>query len=87
MRRCSLLRRATGRAPAAELVPAGALDPEMLAREGSADPARALRLRFVAEPLRGGDYRRWQARDGRPVFKTAGRLARVGLFSRLIDSL
>src|SRR5829696_4198258 len=86
--RCSLLLRGAGRGrPSEVLVPAGELGLDALAAEGEADPSRALCLWFVPEPLRGVEYGRWSRREGRPIFKTSGRLARVGLFARFIDSL
>src|SRR5215216_2711110 len=86
--RCSLLLRGAGRGrPSEVLLPAGELGLDALAAEGEADPSRALCLWFVPEPLRGVEYGRWSRREGRPIFKTSGRLARVGLFARFIDSL
>jgi len=85
---CSLLVRSDGRGrPATTLVPAGELTVEMLAAMDAADPSRALCLRFVAEPLKGRALLDWQRRPDRPSFSAAGRLARVGLGPRFIDSL
>jgi len=86
VRQCSLLPRTPDR-DAAPIVPAGALDITGLVREGAADPARALCLRLVEEPLKGREYRRWLSRPERPTFHTSGRLARVGLTARFVDSL
>src|SRR5262249_9792623 len=44
-------------------------------------------LRFVEKPLGGVDLQRWLNRDDRPSFRTSGRLARVGLVPRFVDSL
>jgi hypothetical protein len=86
VRRSSLLRRTRDR-DAAPIVRSGDLDIERLVLEGSADPSRALCLRLVDEPLKGLDFQRWRMRPDRPVFRTSGRLARVGLLPRFVDSL
>jgi hypothetical protein len=51
-----------------------------------AAPDQSLYLRLVQEPLGGGEFSRWQNRPDRPRFKAPGRLARVGLFGRLVDA-
>jgi hypothetical protein len=86
VRRASLLLRTRDR-DAPPIVPSGDLDLDGLVRESDADPERALCLRLVQEPLKGLAYHQWQRRKDRPVFHTAGRLARVGLLARFIDSL
>jgi hypothetical protein len=43
-------------------------------------------LRFVGEPMTVVQYKDWLLRPDRPVFRSQGRMARVGLFSRIIDS-
>ena len=68
----------------------------LLARRGSVDttnladqvapPGETLFLRLVQEPLGGLALAQWSRRPGRPVFRAPGRLARVGLFARLIDA-
>jgi len=68
-----------------ELIPAEKLTLETLARYNRVDPNHTLYLRFVDEPLEPLEYQRWRAT--RPSFKAPGRLARVGLFSRVLDSL
>jgi hypothetical protein len=83
---CSLLPR-TRDSEAQPIVPVGALDVEMLATEGEKDPGRVLCLRLVDEPLKGRAYRQWLSRPNKPVFRTSGRLARVGLTARFVDSL
>ncbi len=44
-------------------------------------------LRFVDRPLEGRELARWLYRDERPVFSARGRLARVGLAIRALDSI
>lgn len=44
-------------------------------------------LRFVDRPLEGRELARWLIRDNRPVFNARGRLARVGIAIRALDSL
>ncbi|CAN5654137.1 hypothetical protein BH23CHL2_BH23CHL2_22230 [soil metagenome] len=44
-------------------------------------------LRFVDRPLEGRELARWLIRDNRPVFNARGRLARVGLAIRTLDSV
>ena len=67
------------------VVPHGALTPERLA-EIEAPPGERLFLRFVQRPLTGVELARWRARPDRPSFQAAGRLARVGLFARVVDA-
>lgn len=73
-------------------------NPEMIAGRGELDlcclgdtrppPAgRQLYLRLVERPLEGRELARWLIRDERPVFDARGRLARVGLGIRALDSL
>jgi hypothetical protein len=84
--RCSLLLR-TRDPHATPIVPAGQLNLDRLVREGAADPSRSLCLRLVEEPLRARALRNWLRRSDRPAFHTSGRLARVGLIPRFVDSL
>lgn len=51
-----------------------------------APPGKSLYLRLVQDPLNGVELARWQRRDDRPQFRAPGRLARVGLFGRLVDA-
>lgn len=44
-------------------------------------------LRFVDRPLEGREMARWLIREDRPVFSARGRLARVGIGIRTLDSL
>ena len=66
------------------VVTQGHLTPEKLAQSSDVPPGYTLYLRYVEEPLEGMAYQRW--RSERPAFSAAGRLARVGLGSRIIDS-
>jgi len=63
----------------------GELTPARLA-EIEAPPGERLFLRFVQRPLTGVELARWRARPDRPSFQAAGRLARVGLFARVVDA-
>jgi hypothetical protein len=44
-------------------------------------------LRFVSEPFNRAEQLRWRRRVERPRFRTAGRLSRVGVLSRIVDAL
>lgn len=70
-----------------ELAPAGTLTLERLACFDKIEPGQTMFLQFVQEPLEGVAYQRWRYREERPRFYTPGRLARVGLASRLLDGL
>ena len=84
--RCSLWARSTnGRARL--LVSQGSLDLDRLASFGRLAGRQQLYLRFVDEPLRGIDYQRWRLRPEHTAFEARGRLSRVPLGSRLLDSL
>ena len=67
------------------LVERGGLDTTILG-EQTAPPGETLFLRLVQEPLGGVALAQWSRRPGRPIFRAPGRLARVGLFARLIDA-
>jgi hypothetical protein len=43
-------------------------------------------LRYVQRPMNGVELAAWQRRPDRPRFRAPGRLARVGLFARLVDA-
>ena len=75
----------TGEKDRRVLVPRGEVTPERLAA-ASAAPGESLYLRFVQEPLGRLELARWQLRPDRGAFRTPGRLARVGLFARLVDA-
>jgi hypothetical protein len=67
------------------LVPRGELTPERLAMYET-PPGKSLFLRLVQQPLTPFELARWSRRPERPVFKAPSRLARVGIFARLIDA-
>jgi hypothetical protein len=67
------------------LVPAGELTLDRLGQEVPRAGEERY-LRFVREPMDGLALARWNRRPNRPHFRAAGRLARVGLFARLIDA-
>ncbi len=67
------------------LVPQGELTPASLAAF-VAPPGESLYLRLVQKPLNGLELRRWRSRPDRVTFSAPGRLARVGLFARLLDA-
>ena len=67
------------------VVPRGQVTKEVIAT-WTAPPATSLYLRLVQEPLTGIALARWQTRPDRPHFRAPGRLARVGLFGRLVDA-
>jgi hypothetical protein len=71
--------------PAHVVVPAGELTLERLATERYV-PGEERYLRFVPKPLDGMELTRWNLRPDRPRFTAPGRLARVGLFARLVDA-
>ncbi len=64
----------------------GELSADKMSQFKEVPPGHIIFLRFVKEPMAILDYQKWLLRPGRPVFKTRGRMARVGLFSRIIDS-
>lgn len=86
IRRCSLwIRGADGKED--QIVPEAALTIETLATYNTPPPNHTYYLRFVQEPLKPNEFRRWLQDPDRPRFRSAGRLSRVNLASRLIDSL
>ncbi len=68
------------------VIPAGSLTPDKLA-DAEEPPGQRLFMRLVQQPLSSVEQARWLARPDRPVFRAAGRLARVGLFARIVDAL
>jgi hypothetical protein len=52
----------------------------------TARPDETLYLRLVQQPLSPIELARWRSRPDRRVFHAPGRLARVGLFARLVDA-
>jgi hypothetical protein len=75
----------TTEADARVLVPRGELTEASLATY-NAPPDESLYLRLVQDPLNGQELRQWRNRPDRVTFKAPGRLARVGLFARLVDA-
>jgi hypothetical protein len=67
------------------VVPVGKVTTDVLAT-WVAPPGTSLYLRYVQVPLDGIALARWQTRPDRPHFRAPGRLARVGLFGRLVDA-
>ncbi|MFN2138872.1 MAG: hypothetical protein ACK2U5_00210 [Candidatus Promineifilaceae bacterium] len=84
--RCSLWRRDEDGVEML-LVPRGGLDPESLVAFDYQLPGSELSLRFVDAPLDPIAYQRWLNRSDRPLFDSAGRLARVGFVGRLAETL
>lgn len=68
------------------LVPYGQLTLDRLAEFDEAPAGHSLYLNLVREPLSSLAYQRWRSRQDRDVFQSAGRLARVPLFFRIVDS-
>ncbi len=68
-----------------EILHVGEITPERLAGE-TAPPGEQLFLQLVQRPLDGLELVRWRQRPGRPSLRQPGRLARVGLFARLVDA-
>ncbi len=67
------------------LIGRGGLDATILSQQ-TAPAGETLFLRLVQQPLGGLALAQWSRRPGRPVFRAPGRLARVGLFARLVDA-
>ena len=68
------------------LVPVGDADRRDVSATYAAPPGETLYLRLVQQPLDGIELTRWQLRPDRLHFQAPGRLARVGLFARLVDA-
>jgi hypothetical protein len=81
---CALLAIEPG-TPAQLMVEAGELDLHRLS-QSRPGPGEELYLRFVDHPMDGLALARWNRRADRPHFRAPGRLARVGLFARLVDA-
>ena len=75
----------TGERDRRVLVARGEVTPERLAA-AAAGPGESLYLRFVQEPLGRLELARWRLRPEREILRAPGRLARVGLFARLVDA-
>lgn len=85
IRQCSLWIRDSEGNPT-RIAEAGTLTLEGLAEYHEVPPGHTMYLRFVQEPLTGLAYQIWRWREDHTPFYAHGRLARVGLVSRLIDS-
>lgn len=81
---CDLLRSTPG-TTSEVIVPAGELTLDRLA-EVRPIPGEDRYLRFVPRPMDGIELARWNRSPERPRFRAPGRLARVGLFARLVDA-
>jgi len=88
VKRCGLWLRPPnhGRRPQLDEQPLDLKKLEAYSIENPIAPDHALFLRFVEHPLNGVEYALWRAKH-RQGFDTNGRLARVGLFARLIGGL
>ncbi len=75
----------TGEKDRRVVVPHGEVTPERLAA-AEAGPGESLYLRFVQQPFGRLELARWRLRPNRETLRTPGRLARVGLFARLVDA-
>ncbi|MEK6588578.1 MAG: hypothetical protein AABY97_07030, partial [Chloroflexota bacterium] len=69
------------------LVPEGELELDMLAKFDQVPPGHTLHLRFIAEPMIGLRYRLWARGLQRENFQASGRMTRVPLLFRIVDSL
>ena len=49
-------------------------------------PDQRLYMRFVQQPYSAMQLASWRAGPGRSAFRASGRLARVGLFARILDA-
>jgi len=67
------------------LVPIGELTEAALTTY-RAGPGETLSMRLVQRPMNGLELARWSRRPDRPSFRAPSRLARVGLFARLVDT-
>jgi hypothetical protein len=83
---CSLWRR-DPKGNEEQVVAAGALSAQVLARYSEVPANHTLYLRFINAPLEPLEFQRWLLRSDKPIFRAPGRLARVGLLSRVLDSL
>jgi hypothetical protein len=67
------------------VVPVGSVSTDVISNYVT-EPGSSLYLRLVQKPLNGLELARWQLAGNHQRFRTAGRLARVGLFGRLLDA-
>jgi len=83
---CQLLEHVAG-ASARIVAKPGELTLDRLAELGAAAAGPGQFLRFVDEPFSWWRVARWRHRSDRPKFRGRGRLARVGVLSRIVDAL
>lgn len=85
VRQCALWLRVPN-APAREVIPHGGL---VLNQLGGLLPHQSEGLYFLqfVQPLTGRQLQRYLTQRHRPAFSAQGRLARVGLFARIVDAL
>ena len=69
-----------------QLAAEGGLSAEKLGQFRDILPDQVLFLRLVDTPMGVIEYQEWLLRADKPSFSTGGRMARVGLFSRTVDS-
>jgi hypothetical protein len=69
-----------------QLAAEGELSAEKLGQFDNIPPDHVLFLRLVDEPMDAIEYQKWLRRPDRPAIPTLGRMARVGLLPRVIDS-
>jgi hypothetical protein len=84
---CELVEKVPGERSDVVVAERGSLTLEGLAAIGAARPGPGLYLRLVSEPFSRAQTTRWRLRGGRPHFRDANRLARVGILSRVLDAL
>ncbi|MEM7331618.1 MAG: hypothetical protein AAF490_05975 [Chloroflexota bacterium] len=70
-----------------QVLPVGGLSADNLGQFNTPPPNHTYYLRFVQEPLSPFEMSQWFQQPENNSFKAVGRLARVSLASRLIDSL
>ncbi len=70
-----------------KLLPEGEVTVKKLAQYKEIPAKHSLYLRFIDQPLEALDFQRWWREPDRPIFFAPGRLTRVGLFSRILDSI
>jgi hypothetical protein len=69
-----------------QLAAEGELSAEKLGQFNDIPPNHVLFLRLVDKPMGAIEYQKWLLRPDRPSFPTLGRMARVGILPRIIDS-
>jgi len=85
LERCSLwLRDKQGNSE--QLAAEGELSLEKLGDFNNIPPDHVLFLRLVDKPMDAIEYQKWLLRSDKPSFPILGRMARVGLLPRIIDS-